>query len=139
MLFGYPQYSLDPRTRRSYVTTNDDELNKDIEDDLKSKGYKIMDDNGTGDAAPLSGINPLGTAIQKGRANSRNIDCGLDCGSFLTDPSCYIGKLLRSCGGSTGFCDAFGSGEMCTGYAKYIIIGGGIILAVVLLKQFKVF
>ena len=145
---------------RSYATCADDEIEVDIgvpgftfgdrsttvcrkKKDYMPPGTAIQEDpDGEKGVVktPLEAIEEgIGEGTNKRGGKQKTLDCSGECGSFF-DPrqwGCYYHKMVGSCGGSTGLCDAFGAGETCTKYAKYAVIGLGVVIAILLVKRFR--
>lgn len=99
----------------------------------------IPEKNNSGAVEPIEGFNFIGTGIDKREASAGDVDCSHECGSFLNpfEIGCYADKTFGKCGGSTGLCDVFGAGEACTKYGTYILIGLGIVAAVLTVKMIR--
>ena len=145
--------------RYSYATCADDEIEYDTgvpgfhwggssltkgcrkKSDFLPKGYQLEEDP-EGEKGvvktPFEALTEgIGEGTNKRGGVQKSVDCSGDCGSFI-DPrqwGCYWHKMVGGCGGSTGMCDAFGAGELCTKYAKYILAGLGIGLVIFIIKR----
>lgn len=127
-----------PNPPKSGITQEEIDKYENLSDEEKAKLDNLPGSEAT--AEPLEWANPVGVAIDREQAEAGgNTDCGHECGSFFSpiEWGCYIDKMVGGCGGSTGLCDAFGAGEACTKYAKYVLAGLGVGAVIIVVKKLR--
>jgi len=148
MVSGFPYYNnrnYNPRSMYTWadfyhlfgIKTQEDLAASDPNKGKTAKDFKQIPDDPTDKVDELEGINPLGVAIDRNQRNQAPVDCSHECGSFFmpTEWGCYWDKYSGKCGGSTGLCDAFGAGELCTNYAKYAVVLVAIVVGAIVVQK----